>query len=181
MSKDHIAEKIGWLDEVFTNPDNPKLFHADKTQSAIEKEISSRWVQENRLQLLNDLAKSYGEEEVFDVLDKILYSNCSDGWKQKGKEQDNSLQNFIKILWEPLKDEGVDFSMEKKGNQTKFCVRTCPMSDLAKELGAEKWFYHLLCLTDEPTVTGFNKGITFSRTKTLMQGDKECDHCYTEI
>jgi hypothetical protein len=54
------------------------------------------------------------------------------------------------------------------------------MYDLAKKIGAEKWLYHLVCLTDEPSITGFNSKISFRRTQTLMQGYSECDHCYID-
>jgi hypothetical protein len=55
------------------------------------------------------------------------------------------------------------------------------MYDLAKKLNAEKWLYHLTCLTDEPAITGFNGRIKFDRSRTLMQGYPDCDHCYTDL
>jgi predicted ArsR family transcriptional regulator len=180
MSKDYIAEQISWLDGIITHPENSTLFH-DETQVVIQIELSNRWTQENRLELLNNLAHKFGEEGVLAVIDKIIYANCSRDWAQLGREKDNSLDNFFKLLWEPLKDLGFEYSFAKEGNQTKFCVTQCPMYDLAKQIGAEKWFYHLLCLTDEPSVVGFNSKITFNRTRTLMQGYPDCDHCYTDL
>jgi hypothetical protein len=53
--------------------------------------------------------------------------------------------------------------------------------DAARELGAETWFRHLACMTDEPAVTGFNDRVVFTRTRTLMQGNADCDHCYTDL
>jgi hypothetical protein len=180
MSKDYIAEQISWLDGVITDVENPSLF-SDESQSAIQKELSDRWIEENRLELLNDLADRFGEEEVLAVIDKIIYANCRKGWEQVAKENDNSLDNFIEILWGPLQESGFEYSFGKEGNKTKFRVTQCPMYDLAKKLGAESWLYHLVCLTDEPTVVGFNRKVAFSRTQTLMQGYPECDHCYTDL
>jgi len=180
MSKDYIAEQISWLDGIIIHPENSNLFHAEN-QSVIQRELSSRWINENRLALLNDLAEKFGEEEMLTVIDTIIYMNCKSGWQQVGKEKGNSLNSFIKILWEPLKDLGFEYSIEKKGNQTIFCVTKCPMYNLAKKLGAEKWMYHLLCLTDELTIIGFNSMIKFDRTRTLMQGHPDCDHCYTDL
>lgn len=179
MSKDYVAEQISWLDGIFTHPANADLFQ-DEHRSAIQRELSNRWAHENRLDLLNDLAQQFGEEEMLAVIDKIIDANCRRDWQQVGQDKGNSLDNFINILWRPLKDQGFEYSIAKKGNKTQFCVTKCPLYDLAKQLGAEKWFYHLLCLTDEPAVVGFNSQIKFSRTRTLMQGYPDCDHCYLE-
>jgi hypothetical protein len=181
MSKDYIAEQISWLDGIITDAENSSLF-SDETQSAIQKELADRWIEENRLELLNDLSDRFGEAEVLVVIDKIIYANCRKGWEQIGKEKgNNSLDNFLKMLWGPLQEIGFEYSFEKEGNKTKFRVTKCPVYDLAQALGAERWLYHLVCLTDEPSVVGFNSQVEFSRTKTLMQGYPECDHCYTDL
>jgi predicted ArsR family transcriptional regulator len=179
MSTDFVAEQLGWLDAILTHPENRTLFEAEN-QLAIENELSTRWVQENRLVLLNELAATFGESDVFAVLEKIIYANCKRNWAENGREGDNSLNQFIKILWEPLRDMGFEYSIEKEGNKTQFRVTRCPMADFAKKAGVKKWFYRLLCLTDEPSVVGFNSSVTFSRTRTLMEGAAYCDHCYTE-
>jgi hypothetical protein len=180
MSTDFVAEQLGWLDAIITHPENWTLFEAEN-QVAIENELSTRWVQENRLALLNELADQFGEADVFAVIEKIIYANCKRNWEQVGREKgDNSLDQFIKILWEPLRDIGFEYSIEKEANKTQFRVTCCPMFDFAQKAGVEKWFYRLLCLTDEPSVVGFNSRITFSRTRTLMEGATYCDHCYTE-
>ena len=119
MSKDYIAEQIEWLDGIITDAENTSLFSGE-THSAIQKELAERWTEENRLALLNDLSDRFGEEEVLAVIDKIIYTNCRKGWEQVGKEKSNSLDNFIKMLWGPLQEEGFEYSFEKEGN--KICV-----------------------------------------------------------
>ncbi len=179
MSKDYIAEYIGWLDGMITHPENPQLFR-DEALLAIQKELADRWVNENRLELLNDLANRYGEERVLAVIDTIIDGNSRKNWAQQGKTVDNSLDNFINLLWGPLKASGFEYTYETTGNKTQFLVTKCPMVTLARLAGAEKWLYHLVCLTDEPSVVGFNDQIEFTRTRTLMQGHPDCDHCYTD-
>jgi predicted ArsR family transcriptional regulator len=179
MSEDTIAKEISWLDRIITHPENRNLFE-DETQLEIQRELSTRWEQENRLELLNDLSAKYAEESVFAVIDRIIASNCRGEWEQVGKENENSLANFIKILWEPLAKDGFEFSYEQVGNVTKFCVTHCPMYEIARKIGAEKWMYHLVCLIDESSTVGFNPKVRFSRTRTLMQGNADCDHTYTD-
>jgi len=180
MAKDLIAEQISWLDGMITDKENSTLF-TDESQSAIQRELTDRWIEENRLELLNHLAERFGEEEVLAVIDRIIDANCRRDWEQVGKQKGNSLELFIQLLWGPLQDAGFEYSCAKEGNEIKFRVIKCPMHDLARELGAEKWLYHLVCLTDEPSVVGFNSKVAFRRTQTLMQGYAECDHCYTDL
>ncbi|GAK59167.1 hypothetical protein U27_06143 [Candidatus Vecturithrix granuli] len=180
MSKDYIAEHIGWLDSILTHPENPHLFQDDHL-AVIQKELANRWIDENRLELLNDLADRFGEEDVLAVIDQIISTNCRRDWELVGKEKGNSFAQFLKILWEPLRESGFEYSYETEGNKTTFCVTKCAMYDLARKIGAEKWLYHLVCLTDEPSIVGFNNKIEFRRTRTLMQGYPDCDHCYTDL
>jgi predicted ArsR family transcriptional regulator len=180
LTKDPIAEKLKWLDGVFTSPDNPVLFH-DERQRAIEKEFSSRWIKENRLGLLNGLAERFGEEAVLAVIDKIISHYYYKGWEEIGKKAGNTLESLLKLIWEPMIGAGFEYTYKKRGRETRFRVTRCPLYDMAKELGAEKWLYHLACLTDEPTVTGFNKNIRFSRSQTLMKGHPVCNHTYTDL
>jgi hypothetical protein len=180
MSQDLVAEKMYWLDQMITHPENAALF-TDASQLDIQSELSARWVNENRLALLNDLAGKYGQERVLAVLDKIIAANSKRDWAQEAEGNDNSLANFIRLLWEQLAKVGFEYTYEQQGNVTRFCVTRCPMYEIARQLGAESWMYHLLCLTDEPTVTGFNSAIRFSRTRTMMQGYPDCDHTYTDL
>ncbi len=179
MPKDYIAEQLSWLDGMLTHPENQSLFK-NENLAIIQKELTHRWTRENRLALLEDLAHKFGEENVITVLDQIISVNCKRDWGHIGREGDNSLHRFLQLLWEPLRKSGFEYSLVTQGNQTTFCVTKCAMYDLARKIGAEKWLYHLACLTDEPAVTGFNNRIVFSRTRTLMQGYADCDHCYTD-
>lgn len=180
MSEDTIAKEISWLDRIITHPENDTLFE-DETQRQIQRELSTRWEKENRLELLNDLCTTYAQESVLAVIDRVIASNCRRDWEQVGKENENSLANFIKILWEPLAKDGFEYSYQQTGNITQFCVTRCPMYELARKIGAEQWLYHLVCLTDVSSTVGFNPKIRFSRTRTLMQGYPDCDHCYTDL
>jgi hypothetical protein len=180
MTKDYVAQELGWLDGIFTHPDNSGLFK-DGEKSEIQRELSRRWRKANRVELLEELSRRHGEEKVFEVIDAIIFFNCKRDWERNGKEKDNSLDTFLKLLWEPLRDIGFEFSSRKKDNVVQYSVTRCPLAIEARKRKVEKWLYRLVCLTDEPSVTGFNPKIKFSRTQTLMQGNPLCDHCYTDM
>ena len=91
---------------------------------------------------------------------------------------DDSLEMFMKLLFDPLPDMG--WKMEAKDENGK-CYRKityCPKCEMAKKLGAEKLMYLLACCTDHYSSKGFNEDIVFERTTTLMQGGSCCDFCF---
>jgi hypothetical protein len=179
MRDDPVARELTWLDGIFANPENRLLFQ-DGAQTEVERELSARWSGENRLELLNGLAAEFGEVAVLSVIDGVIDSNCRKDWREIGRKSGKSLANFIKLLWAPLADMGFEYTYGQEGRETRFRVTRCPVASMAREMGAEKWLYHLACLTDEPSITGFNEHIRFSRSYTLMQGHELCDHRYQD-
>jgi hypothetical protein len=175
---DYVATELSWLDGIMTNPRNADLF-ADEPARALQRELARRWPNENRLALLDDLALEFGQDAVMGGIDLIVYENVRRGWQEIGLEGGNSLDELIRRVWGPLPEMGFRFTCTNDGRQARFRVEHCPIHETALALKAEKWLYHLVCLTDEPTTVGFNEAIEFSRTATLMEGRDHCDHCYT--
>jgi len=129
------------------------------------------------------LIKSFHEkfgDEVYEVVEKINGEKALNEWKSIAeKNGSNSIEDLIKLLWEPLKNEGFKFEEIKKteaGVQLK-CTY-CPIVDLAKYLGITKEALHMFCQNDFYIAEGFNPKIVLKRTKTLMSGHDCCDHFY---
>jgi hypothetical protein len=184
MGNDYVAENLGWMDGLMTDPGNAVLFR-DGVKSAIEKELSGRWTGENRLSLLEDLSARFPEGEVLAVLDTVISSNLKRDWAQVGKENGGSMERLLELIWGPLDKTEFEFSSKKQGNSVQFRVTRCAVCDATKTidpaLNARKWLYHLVCLTDGPSAEGFSPKIRFERTQTLMQGHPCCDHRYTDL
>ena len=53
----------------------------------------------------------------------------------------------------------------------------CMWAEIFTELGAAD-VGHYMCDGDDPAVRSYNPALAFSRTKVLMDGDDECDHCF---
>ena len=96
-------------------------------------------------------------------------------------EVQRSLDDFLMILWEPLRQHGYEFTVERSGNSVQMKCAACPWATLYKQLGGAKWGYLLYCAADAPLVRQFNPKITFTRAKTLMEGDYCCDHFYAAL
>ena len=85
----------------------------------------------------------------------------------------------IKLLWEPLKNEGFQYEIIGKtetGVQLK-CTY-CPIVDLVKYCGITKEALQMFCQNDFYITEGFNSKIVLKRTKTLMEEHDCCDHFY---
>ena len=96
------------------------------------------------------------------------------------QEQDHSIEQFIRLVWEPLIPLGFKFTTEKRADGTQLHCTACPIHELSKVIGGAEWLTLLECNKDLHNVQGFNPKIGFTRTKTLIKGDSHCNHFYYE-
>ncbi len=92
--------------------------------------------------------------------------------------KNRSIDDLIQILWEPLKKDGFEYTIEKTSNGVQMKSTKFPYADLYKCLDSTKIGYILYCAQDPYLMEGFNNKIGFRRTKTIMEGDYYCDHFY---
>lgn len=178
MERDYIKETMPWLDGVFARGDtNPSLFSSKKHREIAEK-LKTGWGKKNRLDLLRSLEKEYGKEDVLTVLDAVHKNRTAADWKEVDKKEGGSFETLYRMLWSTLKPPEFHFSEEFTDTVKQFKVTHCFLAETARKIKAEEWFFHLACLSDYYTIEGLNSDITFKRSKTLMQGDDSCDHCY---
>jgi predicted ArsR family transcriptional regulator len=95
-------------------------------------------------------------------------------------EENHTIQDLIRLLWEPLKEEGWEYSMEEDENGVRMCCTKCAIADFAKDMASEEkeWVFRIYCASDPFITEGFNPQIGFQRTKTLVEGFECCDHYY---
>ena len=123
-------------------------------------------------------------EEAEEVIRNFLKKGTLD-WATNGAQADirankkNDIQGLINFLWEPLRREGFEFTYDWNELGCQFKVTRCPLAEIAKALKVEKWGVIFYCWSDEAICEGYNPGIRFRRTKTLMEGDEYCDHFYS--
>jgi hypothetical protein len=58
-----------------------------------------------------------------------------------------------------------------------YCFTRCMYAEILREL-EEPELGLVICARDGPWVKSFNPGLTFHRTKTLMEGNDACDHVF---
>ena len=146
-----------------------------------EKQIQERIkdAERNCIAWVLKIMKDHFGDEAYHVLVKTRGEKICTEWKRKAEEgNDNSIEALIKHLWEPLKDYGFEYTMEKTESGFQMRCTKCPEFDFAKRDGITEQMYYMACESDPYIVEGFNPNIGLTRTKTLMEGDDCCDHFY---
>jgi predicted ArsR family transcriptional regulator len=133
---------------------------------------------QQKIALLNTFKNKYGSE-VFQVVEQANGEAIRETYQNKNRGTDErSIEDLINMLWEPLRNQGLEFTMERTGKGVQMKCTKCPVADLYKQAGGTEWGYHLYCAADKHIAEAFNPQIGFRRTKTLMEGNDCCDHFY---
>ena len=127
---------------------------------------------------IRTLQKRFGDE-VYQIIAKQNGENAFAEWKSiSEKSGNNSIDDLIKYLWEPLKKDGFEYEVEKTELGIQMKCTHCSFYDMAKHFGVTDEAFYMICEADPYITEGFNSEIGLKRTKTLMQGHDCCDHFY---
>lgn len=126
---------------------------------------------------------------VLEAIDQRNHESIVPEWKAIAEKQaEANIETLVDVLWNQIcRPDGLEFVVAQAvpGEKIQMHCTYCPWVEIAKAAGSTEVGYTLFCGTDPHMVEGFNQAIgpegrkiKFSRTKTLMQGDAYCDHCY---
>lgn len=177
--KDEFLQIFGWITELLKRP-IPDFFKPGSDEYAIVEQLKNEWGKRDTAELLKELTAEYGDK-AGKAVEKLIELSIVRDWSETGRTQahdGSEIEDFIKLLWIPLKELGFEYSISKENDSTKFCVIRCPVFELAEKTGMHGWLYHLACATDFYSTPSFCPKIGFSRTKTLMEGHDCCNHEY---
>ncbi|GAP21467.1 L-2-amino-thiazoline-4-carboxylic acid hydrolase [Leptolinea tardivitalis] len=178
MHNDPIEENLPWITPWFTKAD-PVGLKLNEYEKAILAKMAAGWHSTNKIALFDSLGESFGRKLVGNVMDKIVAANIRPEWEAVGKAQPaNTIDDLIRLLWEPLPSQGFELSVEKTSSGVQIHCTHCPHADLGKSINGSEWLYHLVCSGDPHAAAGFNPAIGFKRTQTLMEGYPCCNHFY---
>ena len=130
------------------------------------------------INFLDKLESRFGSG-IAEVVKLHVKSEESGHWANIAqKEESHTMEDFIRLLWDPLPSIGLKFTVKQLEDGTQMNCYRCPFYDLALAIGGTKWLYIIECSRDFHNVSAFNPKIGFRRTKTLMEGHGCCDHFY---
>ena len=129
--------------------------------------------------LLNEWEEKFGPE-ANDIARELIAERTRKIWASVAeREQSNTIKDLVRLLWEPFRNQGAEFTVKEIDNGVQIYCTYCPLADMYREIKREEFGFLFNCSEDPYIVEGFNPAIKFQRTKTLMEGDDCCDHRYT--
>jgi hypothetical protein len=140
-------------------------------------EQAYRWRAQLYADRMNRISNYLGREKVIDALKKSTeeYYSSIETYKPG-----NTLQDFVKPFYKEESYKSI-LTIEVIENREDFVslrFTECLNAKVFRELNAADIGYATLCHGDEAWARAYNPKIKFIRTKTLMEGDDCCDHCY---
>ena len=174
-----FMKQFDWLGTIL-NQELTNFYDIDTIEYKVIDHLKEGWEKKDGIGLLKELTAEYGEK-AGQTVEQFLKINILRDWAEIGKKEANKgteVKDFIRMLWEPLKEKGFKYEYKEENNIVTFHLTKCPVYELAEKTDMHEWFYHIACASDFYTTPSFSKEIGFTRTKSLMQGDECCNHTY---
>jgi hypothetical protein len=176
---DEFLLHFNWLTDALKR-ELTDFFNVDSIEIKILSRLKSGWGKHDTVELLRYLSAEYGEK-AGQTVEQFIKLNIFKDWPEIGKKNakvNTEIEDFIRVLWEPLIGNGFEFSFKQENDVFVFNITKCPVFELAKKTNMRDWLYHMACSTDYYTAPAFSKKIGFTRSKTLMQNNEYCNHTY---
>lgn len=129
-----------------------------------------------QLTLLNALHAHFGPDVARIAAQASAEQFCQLYLAQASEQR--TIDDLIRLLWEPLRQQGYEFTIQHTAQGVQMTCTACPLAKLYRQLGGAEWGYHLYCAADAMLTEHFNPRVGFRRTTTLMEGHACCDHLY---
>lgn len=114
------------------------------------------------------------------VLDMVTENTVKEAREQLQRADlpARDLDTVMEVLWDQMGDLA-EFTVEERSpERLELRVTRCLFADEMRRLGAADIGLAFYCAYDDGFCQGLNPAMTFTRTRTLMQGDECCDHTY---
>jgi hypothetical protein len=144
------------------------------------------WAEEKKhlteqLEILRKLRNRFGEE-VIEIAGKARLAVHERWMEELSKDSTSRPSDVFKhsafsvttadtdlLVYDVVEDSSLRFEVR---------IKKCKYADFYRENGSPEIGYAMHCALDFGEAEAFGSGILLERTKTLMQGDDYCNHCY---
>jgi hypothetical protein len=144
------------------------------------------WAEEKKhlteqLEILRELRNRFGEE-VIEIAGKARLAVHERWMEELSKDSTSRPSDVFKhsafsvttadtdlLVYDVVEDSSLRFEVR---------IKKCKYADFYRKNGSPEIGYAMHCALDFGEAEAFGSGILLERTKTLMQGDDYCNHCY---
>lgn len=135
--------------------------------------------------ITNAFSKRIGKKESYEIVEKLSEEKSIESVQKI--IADNPINNFREYKELFLKQMNSDFMKntttftitEETDNKLELKITECLWAKAHKDMNETKLGYCVYCKPDYAMARTYHPRIKLTRTKTLMQGDDYCNHCFT--
>lgn len=128
--------------------------------------------------LIREFAGVLGFEKALEIATAAIRADALAAGKRAAEKcGSNSLKAMTRLVRDVWSKDGVlrvEFLAESE-RRLYFDVTRCGYAEIYRDMGLLDLGVCLSCSRDEPFAQGFNPGIRFARSQTIMQGAPRCD------
>jgi hypothetical protein len=154
-----------------------------KMQLTYEEYFHRRF--DRQVQLIKEFERVFGLKKTFEIVGKANEKFAVESTEKQIAER-QLIRNFEEFKTYVKKENSSPFWShvltitypQETSNKIVFNVTECLWAKTFKELNAADIGYILCCRPDFAIARAYHPNIRLKRTKTLMQGDRYCNHTY---
>ena len=130
--------------------------------------------------VIKEFIREFGRERTLEIVEPLIKSLAREAGNQLAKfAGGNSLAHFMTGLSLWTMDDALQLKiLEQTPKKLFFNVTRCRYAEMYRDLGIPEFGHLLSCNRDGALIEGYNSKITFTRTKTIMEGADLCDFRY---
>ncbi len=130
--------------------------------------------------LIERFADEFGRDRVMDLAREVVVGVAQNqGAALAGVMGGNDLADFAASMENWTKGDALEIEVVAQTDEVfAFNVTRCRYAEMYRDLGLADLGATLSCNRDGTMVEGFNPGIEFTRTRTIMGGADHCDFVY---
>ncbi len=130
--------------------------------------------------LIEALGAEFGRERVVEVVRATIVRIAQEqGAALAASMGSDGLGAFAESLDAWMRDDAMEIEILEQGEDVlNYNVTRCRYAELYRALGVPELGAVFSCNRDAALIEGFNPGVEFTRTQTLMQGAPFCDFRY---
>lgn len=178
---DAWRKQLDWIDFWF-QPEKTQMHDFGPSERELFDALAPAWPAAEpgagKIAMLESMSEHFGRERIFALIGKMCANETRGYWTELARSEGGSLDDLVRLLWEPLLERGFEFTSKPLPNGIQFCVTRCPHAELGARLNAADWLSAFVCAGDPHIAASFDQPLRFERTKTLMRGGDCCDHAY---